>query len=244
MDSPHADRLRRPVAAIGLVLVTVAASLTVARPWHSLAILTDTATAQAELSSGSIFPGQRVAIAFDVLDRSSGNDADASSPFAFADDARTATSAAWDSAFSPDRYLEFDLNAPLPASLAVSAGTFTFRFSSTGAAGIACHWFEVRRISTGEVIATHGSAVVPVACVTGTTFAASATAIPVVATTDVANDLRIRLFGRDSSGGGMRVDRATVSGQTAHAPFELYPVMFRDAADTTPANIPWELAGQ
>jgi hypothetical protein len=234
----------RLAALAGLAMLAVVASATVARPVDSLALLTDAADVEAELASGAIFPGERVTTAFDLRDSSAGSEVDVSSPFAFAADGRTIATSAWATTFASDRYLEFDLNAPLPAGLAVSPASFTFRFSSTGAAGGACFYFEVRRISTGAVVTTHGSALVPIACATGTTFSSNTTAIPAVDSTDVANDLRIRVFGNDSGANGMSVDRAIVAGDTAYVSFELYPVMFLDGADSTPAELPWELAGQ
>ena len=238
----HGFRARVAVVA-GVAILTLVGAASLGRPLGSLALLTDAASATAGLASGSIFTGERVSSAFHVLDRSSGSEVDASSPFAFASDGLVATTAPWATGFSSDRYLEFDLNAPLPSGLAVSSASFTFRFSSGTAVGVTCHWFEIRRISSGAVIATHGSASVPVACATGTTLLASSVALPAVDSTGLANDLRIRVFGNDSAAGGMRIDRATVAGETAYAAFELYPVTFRDAADTTPAIVPWELAG-
>lgn len=233
----------RFAALSGLAIVAIVASTNVARPADSLALLTDAEDVDADLSSGAIFPGERVTTAFDLRDRSSGSEVDASSPLAVAADGRTTATSAWATTFASDRYLEFDLNAPLPAGLALSSASFTFRFASTGAAGTACYYIEVRRLSTGAVLATHGSALVPLACVTGTTFSSTTTPLPAVDSTDVGNDLRIRVFGRDSGGNGMSIDRSTVVGDTAYAAFELYPVMFRDGADSTPAELPWELAG-
>lgn len=233
----------RFAALAGLAIAAVVAFATMGRPTDSLALLTDAATVEAELASGAIFPGEHVTTAFDLRDSSAGSEVDASSPFAFAADGRTSITSAWATTFASDRYLEFDFNAPLPASLAVSPASFTLRFASTGAVAVACHYIEVRRISTGAVLATHGSALVPLACATGTTYASSTTPLPAVDSTDVANDLRIRVLGSDSGGNGMSVDRTLVAGDTAHAPFELYPVTFRDAAGSTPAELPWELAG-
>ena len=236
-------RSRAPAALglAGLAGLILVASLTLARPEGSLALLSAGAAVDAGLDSGAIFSGERVTAAFEVGDRSSGSEVDASSPFAFAGDGRTTTTRAWAAGFASDRYLEFDLGAPLPGGLAVQSAAFNLRFSSTGTTGVACHWFEVRRISTNDVIATHGSAALPVACATGTTFSASSTAMPAVDSTDLANDLRIRVFGSDTDGNGMRLDRATVSGETAYATFELYPVTFRDAADSTVDELPWYL---
>jgi hypothetical protein len=78
--------------------------------------------------------------------------------------------------------------------------------------------------------------------VTGTTPVTVSTALAAIATTGLANDLRIRLFGRDSGGRSMVIDLATVGGTTAHQLFTLYPVLVRDAADTTVDTIPWVLA--
>ena len=62
-----------------------------------------------------------------------------------------------------------------------------------------------------------------------------------MATTSIANDLRIRLFGKESGNAATVIDLATVGGATAHQTFTLYPVMFRDAADTTVDVTPWGL---
>jgi hypothetical protein len=65
----------------------------------------------------------------------------------------------------------------------------------------------------------------------------------VAASTDILNDLRIRVLGDDSGSNGMVLDRATVSGATNYGSYTLYPVRFSDAADTTASVAPWELAG-
>jgi hypothetical protein len=207
----------------------------------SLAVFTAPSQAQGGFGSKALFPGERVTPAFQVGDSSSGSEVDRSSPFAFSADSLTSTTSAWSTAFAADRYLEFDLNDSLAPGVAVSAATFKFRFASSGA-GQACYYFEVRRISTAAVLGTYGSSGSPVACVTGTTSTSFSTSIPALATTSIANDLRVRVFGRESANGTMVVDLATVSGSTAYQAFTLYPVMFRDAADTTPEIIPWGLA--
>ena len=81
-----------------------------------------------------------------------------------------------------------------------------------------------------------------IGCVTGPTQTSFSTSIPSMATTSIANDLRIRVFGAESGGAGMTIDLATVGGSTAYQALTLYPVTFRDAADTTPEVIPWGLA--
>lgn len=232
---------RRLRAAMVVAAIAMLVSGAVATIGLSLAVFTAQPEQQALFGSKALFPGERVTPAFQVGDSSSGTEIDRSSAFAFPADSLTMTTSAWSTAFAADRYLEFDLNDSLASGVAVSAATFDFRFASTGA-GQACYYFEVRRISTSAVLGTYGSSGSPVGCVTGTTLTSFSTSIPALATTSIANDLRVRLFGRESVNGAMVVDRATVGGSTVHQAFTLYPVMFRDAADTTPEIIPWGLA--
>jgi hypothetical protein len=222
------------------VISAIAILVSVAAIGLTLALFTAQSEADALFGAKAIFPGERVTPAFQVGDRSSGVEIDRSNTFAYGADSLVSTTSAWSTAFAADRYLEFDVNASLASGVAITAATFDIRFASTGA-GQACYYFEVRRISTGAVLGTHGSSGSPVGCVTGTTPASFSTPIPAVASTSIANDLRIRLFGQESANASMVVDLATVSGSTVHQAFTLYPVMFRDAADTTPQVIPWGL---
>lgn len=211
----------------------------------SLALFSDLHAGTGDFGSKAIFPGERVAPAFIVGDASGGGaPVDRSSQFGFSADGRTVTSSAWSTAYAAGRYLDFDLNASLPAGLAVSTASIELRFSSAAAGATACYYLEVRRMSTGAVLGTYGSSGSPIACVTGTTLALSTTSIvSSVGSTDVLNDLRVRVLGKDSGSNGMVIDRATVSGSTAYATYTLYPVKYTDTADTTPDVIPWELAG-
>ena len=232
---------RRTRAMMVVAALAILLSVALATTGLSLAIFTAQPQGQAVFGSKALFPGERVTPAFRVGDSSSGTEIDRSSSFAFSADGLTTTTSAWSTSFAADRYLEFDLNDSLAAGVAVSAATFDFRFASSGA-GQACYYFEIRRISTSAVLGTYGSAGSPVGCVTGTTPMSFSTAIPALATTTAANDLRVRVFGKESASGAVVVDLATVSGSTAYQTFTLYPVMFRDAADTTPEVIPWGLA--
>jgi hypothetical protein len=232
---------RHRVAIMAVAAIAMAVSVSVASLGVSLAVFTDQAEGEALFGSKTLFPGERVTPAFQVGDSSSGAEVDRSSSFAFPADSLTTTTSAWSTAFASDRYLEFDLNDSLAPGVAVSAATFDFTFASSGA-GQACYYFEVRRISTGAVLGTYGSSGSPVGCVTGTTLTSFSTPIPSLATTSIANDLRVRLFGKESGSAAMVIDLATVGGSTVHQAFTLYPVMLRDAADTTPESIPWGLA--
>ena len=221
-------------------MIAVVASVAVATIGLSLAFFTAQAQPSAVFGTKAVFPGERVTPAFQVGDYSSGAQVDGSSAFAFAADSLTATTSSWSTAFAADRYLEFDLNDSLASGVAVSAATFDFTFAG-GGSGQACYYFEVRTASTGAVLGTYGSPGSPIGCVTGPTLTSFSTAVPAVSTTSVANDLRVRLFGTESGNAPMVIDLATVGGATAYQTFNLYPVMFRDAADTTLELTPWGL---
>jgi hypothetical protein len=232
---------RRRRRATFVVAIVALATLIAGTTGLSLAIFTSQHQSQAALGTKALFPGERVTPAFQVGDASSGSEVDSSDPFAFSGDGLTTTTSAWSTAFAPDRYVEFDLNNSLASGVAVSAATLDLRFASAGT-GQACYYFDVRRISTGAVLGTYGGPGSPIGCVTGSTQTSFSTSIASVSTTSVANDLRIRLFGDESGGAGMTIDLATVGGSTAYQAFTLYPVTFRDAADTSPEIIPWGLA--
>ena len=232
---------RRSRVILIVAVIAAIATGTLATIRLSLALFTSGPNAQAVIGTKALFPGERVTPAFQVGDSSSGAEVDRSSPFVFSADGLTRTTTAWSSAFAANRYLEFDFNDSLASGVAVSSPTFDFKFASSGA-GQACYYFEVRRVSTATVLGTYGSPGSPVGCVTGTTLTSFSTSIPVLATTTTANDLRVRVFGRESGNAAMVVDLATVTGSTAYQSFTLYPVMFRDAADTSPDEFPWGLA--
>jgi hypothetical protein len=232
--------ISRRQALTVVAAIAVLASVAIATVGLSLALFTARAEPQAVFGTKALFPGERVTPAFQVGDSSSGTEVNRSSSFAFAADGLTTTTSAWSTAFAAGRYLEFDLNDSLASGVNVTSASFGFTFASSGA-GQACYYFEVRRISTGAVLGTYGSSGSPIGCVTGTTQTSFATSIPAVASTSIANDLRVRVFGKESASAAMVIDVATVAGSTAYQAFILYPVMFRDAADTTPELIPWGL---
>jgi hypothetical protein len=232
---------RRPGTIMLAAVIALVVAFSVTTVGVSLALFTAQAEDVAIFGAKTLFPGERVTPAFQVGDASSGSEVDRSSSFAFAADSLTTTTSAWSSAFAAGRYLEFDMNSSLASGVAVSAATFDFRFASSGA-GQACFYFEVRRISTSSVLGTYGSSGSPIGCVTGTTLTSFSTSISSVATTSIANDLRVRVFGKESAGGAMVIDLATADGTTSLQSVTLYPVMFRDAADTTVERIPWGLA--
>jgi hypothetical protein len=233
-------RLVAVAASIGILVMSAGVGLQA-----SLALFTSSGSGTSFIGAKAIFPGERITPAFIVGDASGGGaPVDRSSQLGFSADGLTFTSSAWSTSYSGSRYLDFDLNASLPGGLAVPTASFELSFSSATAGATACYYFEVRQISTGTVLGTYGSSGSPIACVTGTTLSLSTTSIASVAiSTDVLNDLRIRVLGDDSGSNGMVLDRATVSGASDFASYTLFPVRYSDAADSTPIVARWELAG-
>jgi hypothetical protein len=197
----------------------------------------NTFTAAASFASSSVFTG------YALTDESgNGQPVDSTWPVAF-DDSILDTTSAWANAYNASRYVDFDLNAPLPAGgRVVPSASFRMKFASAGGAGSgnACFYFEVRRASTGAVLGTHGSSGSPVACSAGATQGVSTTDISAeVTSTTIANDLRIRVFGVETGAKAWKIDSATVTGATTLGNFTLYPNTQVDAANGTPANTVW-----
>jgi hypothetical protein len=206
------------------------------------AVFTDSQSLPNAVGTKRIFSAEHVTSGFDVRDASGGPEVDRSSQFAVAGDLRTVTTKAWAPGFSSSRYLQYDMSAPLPGGLSVSSPAFRLTFSSTGASTV-CVYIEIRRISTDAVLATYGSSGSPAACVTGTTLTTLVQALPVVASTDLVDDLRVRVLGNEGGSGGMVVDEAVFTGSTSYVGFTTYPVRFTDAADGVRLTTPWELQG-
>jgi hypothetical protein len=181
---------------------------------------------------------------WDLRDASSGVESNKSASYAF-QDAILLPTGLWPSAFSTTRYFDFDPNAPLPAGFSVSGANFNFRYAAAAAGETACYWFEVRSISTGLPITggTHGGSSSPVDCTTGTTQKSVSTPIPELDTTNEANDLRIRVYGRESASKAMNIDLATISGTANSTAFTLYTNSYTDAAAGAPGTTTqWALA--
>jgi hypothetical protein len=210
---------------------------------RSGAFFGDSRTRTANLGAGRIFPDSRTTSAFVVSDTSGGGGAvDRSSPFATSGDGLAQATGSWATSFSSSRYVQFDLNSPLPAGLGAST-TFNLRFASASPSATFCVYLDVRRTSTGSVLGTYGSSSSPLGCASGTTMATIAQSLGVVGSTDTANDLSVRVYGSDSGASASSIDLATVSGSTPYSTFTLYPAAFTDAADGTPATVSWLLEG-
>jgi hypothetical protein len=175
--------------------------------------------------------------AFDLRDASSGFLFNLSEAKSFGGDALTSNSSLWSTTFAANRFIQYDYNSPLPATVPVSSASFNYTFSSN-AGSTACFYFDVIRVSTGAVLATHGSSASPVSC-TGTTLTPTTTSLPEITDTDIANDVRVKVYGKEASLKGFKVDLASVSVTTAYSSSTLYPQKTVDQANTTPATTTW-----
>jgi len=225
------------ILVVALILLTLAFGLP-----GTGAIFTNDDPVDNSIAAGRIFPGDRDTPAFSVSDASGGTSVDASSPLAFASDGRVTTTASWAAAFAADRHVDFDFNGPLPTGLGSVTAGFRLRTASSTAGSTACYYFEVRRRSNDSLIQAAGSAGSPVGCSTGTTLVTVTTPIS-LGTTDVANDLRVRVYGADSAASPTTIDMATISGDYSLATFDLYATRTVDSADTTPSITTWGPAG-
>jgi hypothetical protein len=227
-----------------LILIALALSALAGRAaGPTLAAFSATTVNPSTMSAKTVFPGVRAWSGWDLDDASSGAVQDRSDPLAFT--GSYVVTGNWSTSWSTSRHLTFDMSSPLPAGLAAGGVAFEFDFADdrNNPGNQVCFYFEVLRRSTGAVIGTHGSPSIPVACEESTAILPTSTALPEVSSSDIADDLRIRVYAmHTNTARAMRVDRAVVSGSTAAAPFTLYETSYTDAADGTPATTPWSIA--
>src|SRR5262249_52914037 len=108
-----------------------------------------TAVAFAGFSSGSsatnsvqtkrIFSGSRTAGSRSVGDNSSGSTTSVNDALSYAD-GTVKTTGNWATTFSPTRYVQFNMNGPLPAGVAVSSVTFDFRMLPSTSSDTVCYY--------------------------------------------------------------------------------------------------------
>jgi hypothetical protein len=180
--------------------------------------------------------------AWDLRDASAGgSEVNVSDPIAFASDGRSVATSSPPTSFGANRYLEIDANGPLPADAAPTSSTFNLRFAAGGGSRTACFYFDIRRASTNTVLATHGSTTSPVGCVTGTAQRSFSISLAEVSSTAIANDLRARVYFRNSGGPAPIVDQAAFSVVTGQGAFTLYDELFRDRLDPPATTSRWPL---
>ncbi len=192
------------------------------------------------VASGRIFPGARTTAAWSVADAGDGSAADVTFPAAVGESSYL-TTGTWSSSFSGTRYLDIELSAPLPGGIPVSSVSFSFDFADDVGGQTACIYVEVYRASNSALLGSHGSSGSPLACVTGTTLTHTATTLGEVTASDTANDLRVRVYAKESGSTALRVDVAAVTG-SAYAAFTLYPTAVGDRSTGTLSTTTWGLA--
>ena len=228
--------LRRPVrwgvavgAAVAMFVTTSAA----------LAAFSSLASNGATVSTKRIFAGVRSAWPSDVRDASGGAaETNSSDGLSYAD-GLTATTKSWSSAFAATRFDDFDFSGGRPAAVPVTTATFNFTFAPSRSNDDACFYVEVRRASTNALLGTHGSSGSPSACSTGATVAATVSVSSEVTNTDIANDLRIRVYANNSTNRPLKIDLASVSITTPWFTTTLFEKRWDDEANAAAAVVLW-----
>ena len=181
--------------------------------------------------------------AWQVSDQSSGTATDVSDALSF-EDLVTVGGIARATTFNTAKYRSLKFAGPLPTGYSTSAVNFNFSFDSNNS-GTSCFYFDVRAASTGSLIATKGSAASPLGCVGARSGSlTTATPLPEVSTSAIANDLEIRVYETNSGGTATNTDLTTVSGTMGPdaTPFTLYETTSTDTNGATPVVRPWSLA--
>jgi len=195
------------------------------------------------VSSKRIFSGARSTFPGDLRDASSGSAANKSDLLDY-DDAAPAVTGAWAAAYSATRFYQIDFNSPRPAGLPASSVNFNIKYASKGGGGSgnACIYkIEVRRASNDSLLGTLDHSAAPL-CSTGTTYRVVNEDISsLVTTTDLANDLRIKIFGYETGARGWNIEYATVTG-TSYASWTLFEKTSTDQSTGAATVTPWSIA--
>ena len=237
-------RARHPnlVLVAALVLAVVTTPFAASPVWAAFSATTTTASSS--MTAKRVFTGTRTVVAHNLHDASNGTDTDSSDPV-YASDTLKDTTGNWNNNFGATRYLEFDFDGPQPAGLTPTAVTFDFGFADSKAAAgdQACYYFEVRRISTGALVNTYGSSSSPVNCAATNTVVTDHTSIlGDVGSTDIANDLRIRVYMSQGSKSAALIDLATVTVTTASTSITEYAEGYIDQSTGTATDNSWKVA--
>jgi hypothetical protein len=216
-------------AAVAMFVTTSAA----------LAGFSSLASNGATLSTKRIFAGVRSAWPSDVRDASGGAAETNSSDVLSYADGLTVTTKSWSSAFAATRFDDFDFSGGSPAAVPVTSATFNFTFVPSRTNDDACFYVEVRRASTNALLGTHGSSGSPSACSTGSTVAATVSVSSEVTNTDIANDLRIRVYANNSTNRPLKIDLASVSITTPWFTTTLFEKRWDDEANAAAAVVLW-----
>jgi hypothetical protein len=216
-----------------------------------MAALTATSLALGSFSSGAtggpmtvsskrIFPGSRSTFPGDLRDASSGAATNKSDLVDY-DDARPAVTGSWAAAFSATRFYQLDFNNPRPAGVPASSVNFNIKYAGNTSGNACIYKIEVRRASDDSLLGTLDHSASPL-CSTGTTYRVVNEDISsLVTTTDLANDLRIKIFGYETAARPWNIEYATVTG-TSYATWTLFEKSTTDQSTGTATTTPWAIA--
>jgi len=184
------------------------------------------------ISAGTVFPQTMSTAPYANANAAAGSGETDITPGLAAADGITYASHTWGTSFNSSRYIDVKYNSPLLTGRTTSGVQFNFSFESENPSGTSslCVYFEIRRASTGAVLGTRGSSGSPFGCQNGTSFNSTATSLPEVTSSDIADDLMIRIYAKESTNYGIKIDLATVSG-TADAAFTLQYWRIFDSAN-------------
>lgn len=232
--------LRRPIrwgVAVGAAVAMFVTTSAALAGFSSLA-----SGGGGNLSTKRIFPGVRSAWPWDVRDASGGGaETNGSDTLSYADGVMMTTKS-WSTAFSATRFDDFDFSAGRPAGIAVSSATFNFTFAPSRSNDDACFYVEARRASTNALLGTYGSSGTPSACAnSGATVAATVTISSAVTSTDIANDLRLRVYANNSTNRPIKIDLVSVSITTPYFTTTLLEKRWDDEANAVAAVVLWPL---
>ena len=184
------------------------------------------------ITTKRIFPGVRSAWPWDIRDASAGAaEVNSSDPLSYTDGLVTTTKT-WGTTFAANRFDDFDFSTGPPAGIPITSATFNFTFASGRAGGNACFYLDVRRASTNALLGTHGSPGTPSACANGgAQVAATVDVSPELTSTDIANDLRIRVYGTENGSKTIKIELATVAITTPYVTATMDERRFDDEAN-------------
>jgi len=228
--------LRRTVAAIAIAVAFGVLSTAVAGASFSNALST-----AATVGTKRIFPTSQAVAASDVSDASAGSTAVSAADPWLAVDARVFTTSALTSSFSSSRYVELTLSTPLAGNVPVSSVTLNVTMAAA-AGGTGCIYAEVRRASTSALLGTQGSSSSPLACSSSTTQATTTSSLTYITSSTDADDLKIKVFVRNSTSQTLAFDRLTVTGTSYSTAFTLAETSVTNSSSGTATTTPWSLA--
>ena len=242
--SHHLPRRRVPLGAIRVAALVGAATAAFVGASLALATFNTGATGgPMTVSSKRIFSGTRSTFPGDLRDASSGSALNKSDPLDY-DDATPAVTGAWAASYSATRFYQIDFNSPRPAGVPTSSVNFNIKYASKGGGGSgnACIYkIEVRRASDDSLLGTLDHSASPL-CSTGTSYRVVNEDISsLVTTTDLANDLRIKIFGYETGAKAWNIEYATVTG-TSYASWTLLEKTSTDQSTGAATVTSWSIA--